>query len=107
MAVHRSDFSLVELDFDHHDVVVVAEDLALDSAACILPRGVCSEDEITALVHDCVVVICGCRVFLCVASAAGRGSEHGGRNRENLDYCFHKNGMIKFLKYTQKIRIFD
>ena len=89
--MHGSDLAFVKLDLDHHNVVVVAENLTLDSAACIFPRGICSEDEITALSHNGVVVIRG-GIFLCVAPAAGRGSEHDGRKRENFDYFFHTNG---------------
>ena len=57
VAVHCAHLALLEFDLDHHDVVVVAEDLAHDAVAGVVPAGLGLEDEIAALLCHCLFVL--------------------------------------------------
>ena len=90
MTVHRTDLALVKFDLDHHDVVIVTENLPFDSATGIMPLGLVGEDEITALL--CHNLFC-CSFFsvlgrITVASCHKRSNQCD--QRKEFD-CFGHN----------------
>ena len=106
MAVHRTDLALLELDLDHHDVVVVTKDLALGAAAGVLPGSLGLEDEISALFRHDLFVLGGLGFgrLLGLLIAAGGQQAECSRQGDEGDNFIHLLG--NFSKDRDNFRIF-